>query len=471
MSETSRFWNGSSTGDASIAPYDANTEFAEWAERSFGATRNNSGVVTGTYSESAQLDPLQVTQNSPTGMSVLVNIGAALVDGTTYYNDAALTVTVAANASGNPRIDTIVLRKSFAAQTVRAAILQGTPAASPVPPTLTQSAGVTWEIPLADIAVANGAVSITNANITNRAMTVQEPEGVYLSRILNSTGAVLQSGNFAYWGTGANRSAIISPTGASKNSAGLWQERTAAAANGRVLNRGIGYLRHSAGSVTRGQFATPGSSGNSDLSLERTLNSIGMMIESSSISPALAFIDAGLRPMFGQLAVTGRLTGAAANLSVSIDSPYNTLFVEWYARGTNAATSDTLLFRPNADATIGNYRCYRLDSGGTAPTFSGTENIGATAGIQAWIPGNTATASIFGSGFFLITNILQNGIKFFVGVSGYNTTDLTGGFHVQVIYGTWNNASAITSLLILANSGSNLAANTYLNIFGKQSWL
>jgi len=43
----------------------------------------------------------------------------------------------------------------------------GTPAGSPTPPALVQSDGSIWEIPLARVAVANGFVSITAAEITN----------------------------------------------------------------------------------------------------------------------------------------------------------------------------------------------------------------------------------------------------------------------------------------------------------------
>jgi hypothetical protein len=100
---------------------------------------------------------------------VKVNIGRAFVDGAWYETDTAETLSIAANndGSGFARIDTIVLRKSYAAQTVRLAVLQGTPAASPAAPTLTQNTS-TWEYPLADVAVANLFTTITNANITDR---------------------------------------------------------------------------------------------------------------------------------------------------------------------------------------------------------------------------------------------------------------------------------------------------------------
>src|ERR1044071_3881223 len=135
MTESSHVWDGVLTGDATTAPYSA----AEWAHREAllhgaGTVFPNYGVINetgdGTYS------PLAVRAKSPASSNIEVEIGSALVNGRLYENTAALTFTIGANASGNPRIDTVVLRADFVAQTVRAAIKQGTPAGSPSRPTL-----------------------------------------------------------------------------------------------------------------------------------------------------------------------------------------------------------------------------------------------------------------------------------------------------------------------------------------------
>lgn len=80
-------------------------------------------------------------------------------------------VPVAANASGNPRIDLAVLGLDRTTWLVTEYIKQGTPAGSPVAPTPQRDAlGVApgkWEIPLAKIAVANGASTITAADVTS----------------------------------------------------------------------------------------------------------------------------------------------------------------------------------------------------------------------------------------------------------------------------------------------------------------
>lgn len=167
MTETSQVWDGILTGDAGVvAPYSA----SEWASRTnilagIGASFPNYGIISG--SGGGVYSPLYVAAKSPASSNIEVEIGSALVAGYLYQNTAALTFTIGANASGNPRIDTVILRVDFTAQTVRAVVKQGTPAGSPVRPTLQQDASL-WEIPLADIAVANGFTVINPADITNR---------------------------------------------------------------------------------------------------------------------------------------------------------------------------------------------------------------------------------------------------------------------------------------------------------------
>jgi hypothetical protein len=121
---------------------------------------------------------LRVTPNSPAAMNVLVAPGRGLVNGDAVARQGAylleqasqMTVPIAANASGNPRIDLVVLRDydgaadggSASADKGTIEVVQGTPAGSPTVPSLPAGA-----IPLAQVAVANGASSIVTANITD----------------------------------------------------------------------------------------------------------------------------------------------------------------------------------------------------------------------------------------------------------------------------------------------------------------
>lgn len=170
MTEQSRHWDGTLLGDASYAPYSA----LKWAEQERlahgqGASFPNYGILEGTGD--GTYPPLRLQATSPASTNVELRPGAALVRGYFYENTAIMNLAVGANASGNPRIDTVILRVDFVAQTIRAAIKQGTPAGSPARPSLQQDTSI-WEMPLADIAVANGFATITNANVTTRRRSV-----------------------------------------------------------------------------------------------------------------------------------------------------------------------------------------------------------------------------------------------------------------------------------------------------------
>lgn len=101
----------------------------------------------------------------------------ALVRGSLYDSGTTdISITLDANASGNPRIDMIVLRLDRSGYTVTEAKITGTPAASPVAPALTYNTGGSgfWDFPLAEVAVANGATVITAGNVTPRAWYIQD---------------------------------------------------------------------------------------------------------------------------------------------------------------------------------------------------------------------------------------------------------------------------------------------------------
>lgn len=124
---------------------------------------------------------LQVTQSPSPGMSVNVASGWANIVGTTQanmgsymvYNDASSLLTVTTANPSNPRIDIVVVQVYDAYYTgtlnsVSFSVIAGTPAVSPVAPTVPANS-----ILLATVAVAAGATSILNANITdNRVMVV-----------------------------------------------------------------------------------------------------------------------------------------------------------------------------------------------------------------------------------------------------------------------------------------------------------
>jgi hypothetical protein len=125
-------------------------------------------------------DSLAVTQNTPAGLSVLVSSGWAAIVGTTQanmgtyvgFNDATVTLSVNTADPTNPRIDLVCMtvQDAYYTGSLNNVILQvvaGTPASSPVAPTLPANS-----ISLATVAVGAGATALTNANITDTRVLV-----------------------------------------------------------------------------------------------------------------------------------------------------------------------------------------------------------------------------------------------------------------------------------------------------------
>lgn len=475
MAETSRPWNGTTTGDATEAPYDANTEWAEYMAQSIGlgVTRADVGVVLG--NGSGQLDSLQVTQNSPAGMSVLLNIGTALVYGTTYENDSALTLAITANASGNSRIDTIVLRKSWISQTVRAVVLTGTPAASPTPPSLTQILGVTWEIPIADILVANAAVSISNSNITSRAVYANAADGVYLDRLLNNSGATLESGTAVNLDSSADRAVTsTAASGATRlNRVGVWQGRSAAAGIGRAVNRGITKVRTSA-SVTIGQYCNVDVGvGTFSSSTSPTLFTVGRFLETvSGAGFALAWVDFGQAAQFGHFGTT-QLAAPATSVSVSTAAganlPYSTLEVEFFVRTVLAATNENILLTLGAGGVLV-YYSYNVATSNSTPAMSAVQNLDATDAVIFNGPAASAPAGVFAYGRVMISSVLagSSAQKHISGHYSYRITNVNGGLLVAQI-GGWVTGVNMGAIALSAAGGGNLDTGSYINVYAKQT--
>ena len=156
MAQSSRFWGGSVTGDA--GPY-SNDQFNFVPYTLFGgSTYVNAGYSVG------YLNELAVT--TPSANTLSIASGVAMVGGIWYANTSVVSQAVANAGSGETRIDTVCLKASWALQTVRIALHAGISAPSPVTPTLTQTLGVTYEIPLAQATINSaGVITLTDARV------------------------------------------------------------------------------------------------------------------------------------------------------------------------------------------------------------------------------------------------------------------------------------------------------------------
>lgn len=180
MTQTSRFWDGSAIGDAVTAPYDAGTEFSKVLNSISGAA----GVAT--HLSAVFVGELNALAVSGAATPVTVGTGRAMVWGAWYENDAATTVVVP-TPSAATRIDRIVLRKDWALQTVRVTRVAGAEGGGA--PALTQIAGTTWDMPIAQISITTGGViTITDQRSYVGGERLPVPSGT--NSILTSTGGV-----------------------------------------------------------------------------------------------------------------------------------------------------------------------------------------------------------------------------------------------------------------------------------------
>lgn len=140
-------------------PFAASSITTEDQWRAFWGSALGDGVVVG------ELNQAYVDADGVSGRTVQVATGRARVRGQFWSNDATISQAIAANTSGNPRIDRVVLRNTFGVG-ILVAVIQGTPAATPVAPALTQNTAV-WEISLAQVAVANAVSVLVSANVTD----------------------------------------------------------------------------------------------------------------------------------------------------------------------------------------------------------------------------------------------------------------------------------------------------------------
>ena len=182
MAETSYPWQ---TGSGTAV------DEAKWA--SMGGRYMPSGVIGATTRDAADTSLLTTLGGGPGGPTFTVAAGEGVVAGVRYDNSASLVKTGTNNASGNPRIDRLVLKKDTAAKTVVAFILQGTAASTPVPPAVTGSGTVTYET------VARGTIAAGGNTYTN---LVDERRFVGIRHLVAPSTAPIvgvQAGDSWYW--------------------------------------------------------------------------------------------------------------------------------------------------------------------------------------------------------------------------------------------------------------------------------
>jgi hypothetical protein len=189
MAQLSFPWPGDSgaggTGDC--GPYTADA-FSNWYEKMFCSDSTNESVISNIGNE------LAVT-GAATPLSI--NTGSALVNGKFYNNSASTTLAIATPA-GATRIDRVILRADYAAQTVRLVLLAG--AEGGAAPALTQTDGTTWEVSLAQASITTGGVvTLTDERVflhfnSDIETAMIEADAVTVAKIPNRTRTLFVKG-------------------------------------------------------------------------------------------------------------------------------------------------------------------------------------------------------------------------------------------------------------------------------------
>ncbi len=128
------------------------------------------------------------------GFVLSMGLGRARVRGASYERTGtSWTDTVPANASSvGPRIDRVVLRRDVVAKTVVPLRIQGTAAASPVPPALSRVEDGAWDLPMYQVTVPPS--SGTPLVIADERIWAQVDRTIG-ERFLSTTGPTLLSGS------------------------------------------------------------------------------------------------------------------------------------------------------------------------------------------------------------------------------------------------------------------------------------
>lgn len=224
MAERSQFWSTGTTGDGATTITEA--QAIEWFRDimiPFASAGPNTaqGVLAGVLNELAP---------SGTSSPIAIAAGAAVVEGYYYKNDASVNVAIPTPA-GSTRIDRIVLRAQHGTtRTVRITRIAGTEGAGA--PAITQTAGTTWDIPLAQVSITTGGV----ITLTDQRTFAYFATKVKTAMLDDSAITTVKVANDNITDAKLRNSAAVSVIGRAANSAGDPAD-IAAAANEQVLMR------------------------------------------------------------------------------------------------------------------------------------------------------------------------------------------------------------------------------------------
>ncbi|MFI9817568.1 hypothetical protein [Saccharothrix variisporea] len=145
------------TSLTTYAPFDsgAGASVTESTWRSFMKYMIDTGPLANVLNE------FEVYADS-SGMQVKVKSGECWIQGHWGQKTTETTLAISSNSTGSTRIDRVILRANFTTDVIELDVLTGTASA----PAVTTNTSV-WEVSLATVSVANGAVTIAAGNVTD----------------------------------------------------------------------------------------------------------------------------------------------------------------------------------------------------------------------------------------------------------------------------------------------------------------
>ena len=330
-------WSGRLTegavGDA--GPY-THLQWQElWGNGSAYGAQANAGIVPGSYTATTQpaYGPLEIRATAPASANVTITPGTAIVQGIKYTLDTATDVTVPANASGNPRIDAIVLRADYAGQTVRPYYLTGVAAASPVAPTLTRTGAPAgfWDVALAYIEVANGFVSIAQVSIQDGRQYISPDRLGMAINLPSGAGTEILEAGYPLAPQATALEFFTSATLGNHRIAGVAEHyitNTLGSYGGRLVTHGLAYVETSA-AVSVGQYLEQSASTGQARGTATPENAFGIALTASTGAgqKVLAIITARIPNQPAYLNYIGTTTGAIVSGS-------------WYTRALTSEVTD-----------------------------------------------------------------------------------------------------------------------------------
>ena len=155
--------------------------------------------------------------------------------------------------------------------------------------------------------------------------------------------------------------------------------------------------------------------------------------------------------------------GASTVTFSNIPQTYKHLQLRILGRTDRATAGDAIRIQFNSDTTSGNYRSHMLYGDGASVL---SLNLGNTAGITSYaISAAGAGANIFG---VMIIDFLDYGnankYKTVRSLSGFDVNGSGGECHFSS--GVWMSSSAITSLTIIPNVGTNFVQYSSFALYG-----